>query len=413
MVANVLEINAERLWATLERSAEIGRFREVGLRRLALSAEDKQMRDLFVDWAKQAGCSVEIDRLGNIFARREGSDPGLPPVAIGSHLDTQICGGRYDGILGVLCGLEVVRTLNDRGLATKRGIEVICWTNEEGARFSPPMMGSMAFAKVLPIETVLSTVDDDGVTVAEALDEIGYAGQAPLGERRFDAYLELHIEQAPVLDREKCDIGIVVGGYRTQALKLTIRGDTGHAGGTPMAMRRNALVGAGYVIAAVNDIGLAYAVDEGRTTTTRIESFPNLPGTYAERVKLTIDFRHIDADRFQAMRREVDAAIAAAAAKANVEIDVEEGWSWGSELFAPDCIELLRTTAKELGLPYREMRSQAGHDAYAVATMAPTAMIFTPCFEGISHNVNEAIELSRSVPGANLLLNAAVARANR
>lgn len=412
MVANVLEVNPERLWESLERSAEIGRFRDVGLRRLALSAEDKQMRDLFVDWAKAAGCTVEVDRLGNIFARRRGTDPSLPPVAIGSHLDTQICGGRYDGILGVLCGLEVVRSLNDRGLQTKRGIEVVCWTNEEGARFNPPMMGSMAFAKVLTLESVLATTDDAGITVAEALDEIGYAGPAPVG-RTFDAYLELHIEQAPVLDREGGDVGIVVGGYKTQALRLTINGDTGHAGGTPMAQRRNALVGAGYVIAAVNDIGLAYAVDEGRTTTTRIESFPNLAGTYAEQVKLTIDFRHVDADRFRAMRAEVDAAIAAAAKKANVEIEVAEGWSWGSELFAPECIELLKSTANELGLPYREMRSQAGHDAYAVATLAPTAMIFTPCFEGISHNVNEAIELTRSVPGANLLLNAAVARANR
>jgi N-carbamoyl-L-amino-acid hydrolase len=412
MVANVLEINPERLWDSLERSAEIGRFRDVGLRRLALSAEDKQMRDLFVEWAKAAGCTVEIDRLGNIFARRPGTDPSLPPVAIGSHLDTQICGGRYDGILGVLCGLEIVRTLNDRGLQTRRGIEVICWTNEEGARFNPPMMGSMAFAKVLPLESVLATTDDAGITVAEALDEIGYAGPTPVG-REFDSYLELHIEQAPVLDREGCDVGIVVGGYKTQALRLTINGDTGHAGGTPMAQRRNALVGAGYVIAAINDIGLAYAVDEGRTTTTRIESFPNLAGTYAEQVKLTIDFRHIDEGRFKSMRAEVDAAIAAAAKKANVEIEVAEGWSWGSELFAPECIELLKTTANELGLPYREMRSQAGHDAYAVATMAPTAMIFTPCFEGISHNVNEAIELTRSVPGANLLLNAAVTRANR
>lgn len=412
MVANVLEVNPERLWESLERSAEIGRFRDVGLRRLALSAEDKEMRDLFVDWAKTAGCTVEVDRLGNIFARRAGIDPSLPPVAIGSHLDTQICGGRYDGILGVLCGLEVVRTLNDKGLQTKRGIEVICWTNEEGARFNPPMMGSMAFAKVITLESVLATTDDAGITVEQALDEIGYAGAAPVG-REFDSYLELHIEQAPVLDREGCDVGIVVGGYKTQALRLTINGDTGHAGGTPMAMRRNALVGAGYVIAAVNDIGLAYSADEGRTTTTRIESFPNLAGTYAEQVKLTIDFRHIDGDRFKAMRAEVDAAIAVSAKKANVEIEVSEGWSWGSELFAPECIELLKTTARELGLPYREMRSQAGHDAYAVATMAPTAMIFTPCFEGISHNVNEAIELTRSVPGANLLLNAAVARANR
>ena len=412
MVANVLEVNPERLWESLERSAEIGRFRDVGLRRLALSAEDKEMRDLFVDWAKTAGCTVEVDRLGNIFARRAGTDPSLPPVAIGSHLDTQICGGRYDCILGVLCGLEVVRTLNDKDLQTKRGIEVICWTNEEGARFNPPMMGSMAFAKVITLESVLATTDDAGITVEQALDEIGYAGAAPVG-REFDAYLELHIEQAPVLDREGCDIGIVVGGYKTQALRLTINGDTGHAGGTPMAMRRNALVGAGYVIAAVNDIGLAYSADEGRTTTTRIESFPNLAGTYAEQVKLTIDFRHIDADRFKAMRADVDAAIAASAKKANVEIEVSEGWSWGSELFAPECIELLKSTANELGMPYREMRSQAGHDAYAVATMAPTAMIFTPCFEGISHNVNEAIELTRSVPGANLLLNAAVARANR
>ena len=412
MVTNVLAVNPERLWDSLEQSAAIGRFRDVGLRRLALSAEDKQMRDLFVGWARSAGCSVEIDRLGNIFARRAGTDPSLPPVAIGSHLDTQICGGRYDGILGVLCGLEVVRTLNDKGLQTKRGIEVICWTNEEAARFNPPMMGSMAFAGVLPLDSVLATTDDAGITVAEALDAIGYAGPAPVG-RKFDAYLELHIEQAPVLDREGCDIGIVVGGYKTQALRLTINGDTGHAGGTPMAMRRNALVGAGYVIAAVNDIGLAYASDEGRTTTTRIESFPNLAGTYAEQVKLTIDFRHIDVARFHAMRSDVDAAIAAAARKANVEIEVAEGWSWGSELFAPECIELLKSTATELGLPYREMRSQAGHDAYAVATMAPTAMIFTPCFEGISHNVNEAIELTRSLPGANLLLNAAVARANR
>ena len=412
MVTNVLEVNAERLWDSLEQSAAIGRFRAVGLRRLALSAEDKQLRDLFVGWARTAGCSVEIDRLGNIFARHPGTDASLPPVAIGSHLDTQICGGRYDGILGVLCGLEVVRTLNDKGLQTKRGIEVICWTNEEGARFNPPMMGSMAFAGVLPLDAVLATTDDAGITVAEALDAIGYAGLAPLG-RTFDSYLELHIEQAPVLDREGCDVGIVVGGYKTQALRLTINGDTGHAGGTPMAMRRNALVGAGYVIAAVNDIGLAYAADEGRTTTTRIESFPNLAGTYAEQVKLTLDFRHIDAARFKAMRADVDAAIATAARKANVEIEVAEGWSWGSELFAPECIELLKTTAAELGLPYREMRSQAGHDAYAVATMAPTAMIFTPCFEGISHNVNEAIELTRSLPGANLLLNAAVARANR
>ena len=357
--------------------------------------------------------AVEIDRLGNIFARRAGSDPVLPPVAIGSHLDTQICGGRYDGILGVLCGLEVVRTLNDRGLATKRGIEVICWTNEEGARFSPPMMGSMAFAKALSLESVLATTDDSGITVAQALDEIGYAGPAPLGQRAFDAYLELHIEQAPVLDRERLR-------HRHRGRRLQDPGAPAHHQRRHRPCRRHA---DGDAAQRPGRRRLRHRRGQrhrpglcgrrGRTTTTRIESFPNLPGTYAEQVKLTIDFRHIDAARFEAMRREIDAAIAAAAKKANVEIEVAEGWSWGTELFAPECIELLKSTARELGLPYREMRSQAGHDAYAVATMAPTAMIFTPCFEGISHNVNEAIELTRSVPGANLLLNAAVARANR
>ena len=216
--------------------AEIGGTEKGGVCRIALTDLDRQGRDLFVRWAKEAGATIKVDQLGNIFARRAGSDPSLPPVAIGSHLDTQICGGRYDGILGVLCGLEVVRTLNDRGLTTRRGIEVICWTNEEGARFNPPMMGSMAFAGKIPLKDVLETKDDSGVTVEQALDEIGYAGPAPIG-RTFDAYLELHIEQAPVLDREKCDVGIVVGGYKTQALRLTIKGDTGHAGGTPMAMR--------------------------------------------------------------------------------------------------------------------------------------------------------------------------------
>src|SRR6476660_5408071 len=177
---NTLEVDGERLWMTLERSAQIGRFRDTGLQRLTLSREDKEMRDLYVSWVRDAGCAIEIDGVGNIFARRPGRDNSLPPVAIGSHLDTQICGGRYDGILGVLCGLEVVRTLNDRGLVTKRGIEVICWTNEEGGRFAPPMMGSMAFAGVLPLKDVLATADDDGIPVEQALDRIGYAGAEPL-----------------------------------------------------------------------------------------------------------------------------------------------------------------------------------------------------------------------------------------
>jgi beta-ureidopropionase / N-carbamoyl-L-amino-acid hydrolase len=413
MNLNSLKVDADRLWATIDRSAQIGRFRDTGLRRLALSGEDKQMRDLFVAWVREEGCAVEVDPVGNIFARRPGRDPSLAPVAIGSHLDTQICGGRYDGVLGVMCGLEVIRTLNDRSIQTRRPIEVIVWTNEEGARFSPPLMGSLSFAHRLQLVQALDTQDDAGLRFGDELERIGYAGKAPLGNRPLDCYFELHIEQAPHLDRDGCDIGIVVGGYKTLALRIDIRGETSHSGGTPMADRRNALVGAGYLIAGVNDVGLAYAAEHGRTTTPRIECFPNLPGIIPEHVRLIVDFRHPDSAGFERMRAEIKQAIAAAEAKARVVIEVTEGWSWGTSLFAPECIELLKDTAVELGLPYREMLSQAGHDAYAVAELAPTVMIFTPCRNGISHNTTEEIDRARTLPGANLLLNAALKRANR
>ena len=411
--ANALEVNAERLWASLERAGEIGRFRGTGVRRLALTQEDKQVRDLFVAWVLEAGCTVEVDPVGNIFARRPGTDNSLPAVAIGSHLDTQVCGGKYDGALGVLCGLEVMRSLNDRGMATRRPIELVMWTNEEGARFSPPLMGSLAFAGKLSSAQVHDSKDDAGLRFGDELERIGYLGKAPLGSRRLDCYLELHIEQAPQLDREGCDIGIVVGGYKTLALRIEIAGETSHSGGTPMLERRNALVGAGYLIAAVNDIGLAFAAQEGRTTTPRIECFPNLPGIVPEQVRLIVDFRHPEPAGFERMHTQIKAAIAAVEAKARVIITLAEGWSWGTSLFDPQCIELLKATASDLGLPFLEMLSQAGHDAYAVADLVPTAMIFTPCRNGISHNTNEDIELTRTLPGANLLLNAALRRANR
>ena len=413
MATNVLEINPERLWDTLERSAEIGRFRDIGLRRLALSGEDKQMRDLFVDWAREAGCTVEIDRLGNIFARRAGSDPCLPPVAIGSHLDTQICGGRYDGILGVLCGLEVIRTLNDRGRdqARHRGDLL----DQRGGRpLQPADDGLDGLRRRCSLASVLATKDDAGITVERGARRDRLCRPRAARQARFDCLSRAAHRAGAGARPRGLDVGIVVGGYKTQALQAHIKGDTGHAGGTPMAMRRNALVGAGYVIAAVNDIGLAYAADEGRTTTTAHRELsqparhlcrggqadPRLPPYRPGPLRGACARTSRRRSRRRRRRR-------------NVEIEVAEGWSWGTELFAPECIELLRSTARELGLPYREMRSQAGHDAYAVATMAPTAMIFTPCFDGISHNVNEDIELVRSVPGANLLLNAAVARANR
>jgi beta-ureidopropionase / N-carbamoyl-L-amino-acid hydrolase len=411
--ADVPTIDADRLFNKIARSAEIGRFRGTGLRRLALTPADKQMRDEFVAWARAAGCAVAIDPVGNIFARRRGSDPSLPPVAIGSHLDTQICGGRYDGVLGVLCGLEVMLACNDCGIATRRGIELCVWTNEEGARFSPPLMGSLAFTGKLSLEQVYATKDDGGCSFGDALAAIGYVGDAPLGNRPFDCYFELHIEQAPYLDRQGCDVGIVVGGYETLALIIDLTGETGHSGGTPMEERRNALVGAGYVIAAINDIGLAFAMELGRTTAPRISCFPNLAGIIPEHVRLLVDFRHPQKSGFKRMRAAITSAITAAAEKARVTATVREGWTWGSVAFAPEMIALLKDVAVTLGLPYREMLSQAGHDAYALADATPTVMIFTPCREGISHNVNEEIDPSRTLAGANLLVHAVLRRANR
>lgn len=413
MISNTLEVNGERLWDTLEVSGEIGKYRETGLRRLALTQEDKQMRDVFVNWCKDAGCTIEIDHLGNIFATRSGIDNSLPAVSCGSHLDTQANGGKYDGILGVLSGLEIVRTLNDRGIETKRPIEVIVWTNEEGARFTPPMGAAMAFAGQISAESVLNTKDTAGITFGDALKEIGYDGDVAAANRDYDSYFELHIEQGPILDETNEDVGIVVGGYHSRGMKLDIRGETAHAGPTAMNQRRNALVGAGLVVTAINDIGWKYHPENGKSTSTQIICEPNLAGIVPEYCRLSVDFRHPDESGAEAMYTDVKAAIAEAAERAQVDIEVVETWTFGDSLFDDECINLLKETADNMGQKHVDIMSQAGHDAYAMAHYTPVAMIFTPCEGGVSHNTGEDIELKRTLPGVNVFLNAIVARANR
>lgn len=393
--------------------AQSARTEKTGLRRLALTREDKQMRDVFVGWCRDSGCTVEIDHLGNIFAVRPGTDNSLPAVSCGSHLDTQANGGKYDGILGVLTGLEIVRTLNDRGMETRRPIEVIVWTNEEGARFTPPMGAAMAFAGRISPESVLNTKDADGITFAQALKDIGYDGDESAARREYDSYFELHIEQGPILDETGEDVGIVVGGYHSRGMKLDIRGETAHAGPTAMDTRRNALVGAGLVIAAVNEIGWQYHREDGKSTSTQIFCEPNLPGILPEYCRLSIDFRHPEESGAAAMYEDVKRAIAKAAGQANVGINVAETWTFGDSIFNDECIDLLKETADSMGQRYTEIMSQAGHDAYAMAHTTPVGMIFTPCGGGVSHNTEESIELSRTLPGVNVFLNAVVNRANR
>jgi N-carbamoyl-L-amino-acid hydrolase len=410
---NLLQVNGERLWRTIEASAAIGAGPRGGLRRLALGEDDGAMRALFVRWCEEAGLEVSIDRVGNIFAKRAGRDPSSAPVLIGSHLDSQAAGGRYDGILGVLAGLEVVRTLNERGIETARPIEIVNWSNEEGARFTPPMVASGAFAGVFDVDWVLALTDDEGRSFGEELARIGFDGAAPVGGRDIDAYYELHIEQGPILEAKGVPVGIVTGGYKSFGLHVDLRGETAHSGPTPMDKRRNALVGAAHLIVAANDIGWRYHDSEGKSTAPRLICWPNKPGILPEYAQVTIDFRHADPAQAAAMLSEFEAAIPAAAERAKVEIEIVERWSFGDETFAPEVIATLREAARELDVATLDILSQAGHDAYYMSRIAPTALVFSPCKDGITHNEAEHIELAYTLPSVNVLLNAVLKRANR
>ncbi|MEO1192262.1 MAG: Zn-dependent hydrolase [Pseudomonadota bacterium] len=410
---NLLRVDEARLWDTIEASAKIGPGRDQGLRRLALDGSDKVMRDLFVSWCEAAGFSVTVDGMGNIFARRAGSDESLAPVLIGSHLDTQVTGGRFDGILGVLAGLEVLRTLNDHGLETRRPIEVVNWSNEEGARFNPPMLASAVFAGLKDKDWAYARTDNDGITYGEALKEIGYAGPTPMGGRDLDAYFELHIEQGPILEAKGLQIGVVTGGYATRGMRIEVRGETAHSGPTPMDKRRNALVGAAYVIAAVNDIGWRHHPQLGKTTASQIDIWPNATGILPEVAHVTLDLRHPEVSGAEAMLAEVEAALEESARKGNVEIEVMERWRFGDESFDPDCVGLLRQAADTLGYPYLDMQSQAGHDAYNMTHVCPTALLFCPCDGGITHNEAENVSREDAIPSVNVLLHAVLERANR
>ncbi len=408
-----LTIDIERLWGTIMASAEIGKGQRGGLCRLTLSDDDKVMRDLFQSWAVNDGYRVSVDRLGSMFVRREGTDPSLAPVLIGSHLDTQAAGGRFDGILGVLAGLEVLRTLDRGGIKTKRAIEVVNWTNEEGARFVPPMVAALAFSGKATVEWVLGRVDKSGVTLGAELERIGYAGSQAVGGRPIDAYFELHIEQGPKLDAAGVPVGIVTGGFPTQGMRIEIRGETAHVGPTPMAKRRNALVGAAYVAVAIDDLGWRYAPSEGKTTAARLDLSPNLPGIISESATLYCDMRHPDAVELARMVAEVDVAIADCARRSRCEIVVAERWGFGGFSFDAELIRSLRQAAAGLGHATMDLKSEAGHDAYHMASICPSAMIFSPCRDGITHNEAEDMSIEDVGPGANVLLHAALARASR
>jgi N-carbamoyl-L-amino-acid hydrolase len=407
-----LQINANRLWDSLMEMAKIGATPKGGVCRLTLTDLDKQGRDLFIRWCREAGCTVSVDKVGNIFARREGKKPQLPAIMTGSHLDTQPTGGKFDGIFGVLAGLEVIRTLNDYGHETDAPIEVIVWTNEEGSRFSPAMMGSGVYAGVFTLDEVMAKQDVDGKAFGDELRRIGYAGDAPASPRPSAAYFEAHIEQGPILEAEKKTIGVVTGAQGQRWYEVTVTGQEAHAGPTPMTRRKDALVGASRMVDAVNRIGLKHQPN-ACATVGHMQVSPNSRNTIPGRVFFTVDFRHPVDETLSAMDRDLKAACREIADAIGLQVEVKDFWYFPPTPFDPKLVGDVRSGAERFGYPHRDIVSGAGHDAVYMAKVAPTAMIFVPCEDGISHNEVENAKAEDLAAGCNVLLHAILAHAHQ
>ncbi len=408
-MADNLRIDGERLWSSLMEMAQIGATEKGGVCRIALSDLDRQGRDLFVQWCKEAGCEVRIDAIGNIFARRRGRDNSLPPVVTGSHLDSQPTGGKFDGAYGVLAGLEVIRALNDAGYETNAPVEVAVWTNEEGARFAPAMVASGVFAGAFDLDYALSRTDPEGKRFGEELQRIGYAGPEPVGFR-IGAYFEAHIEQGPILENREKTIGIVTGGQGQRWYEIDIVGMESHAGTTPMELRKDALVGAAELIVAARRI--ATARENGRATVGVINSMPQSRNTIPGRVSMTLELRHPDDAVLTGMDREMRDEAERIAGAHGLEMKIEPIWYFPPQPFDPHCVEAVRRAAEKAGYPAMEIVSGAGHDACYIARVAPAAMVFIPCEAGISHNEIEAATQDDAAAGCQVLLQAMMERAN-
>src|ERR1700690_2276749 len=354
-----IAIDGERMWATIMETAQIGGTPKGGIARLTLTDLDRQVRDWFRSACEAAGCSVVVDDMGNIFARRPGRDSTLPPIAIGSHLDTQPTGGKYDGIIGVLAGLEVLRTLNDQGYETNAPIEVIDWTNEEGSRFAPAMLSSGVFAGVFDTDYAFARQDREGKRLGDELLRIGYKGYATCGSHALGAHFELHIEQGPILEAEAKTIGVVTGVQGMRWYEVTVTGTESHAGSTPMRLRRDALLGASRMIVAVNDVGWAHAPD-AVATVGLLESRPNSRNVVPGSVFITIDLRHPSDEIVKVMEAEMRQQLERIAADGALDIAIDCVWDSPAVRFDPDCIDSVRRAAEAAGYPSREIVSGAG-----------------------------------------------------
>ncbi len=405
-----LRINGERLWHSLMELAKIGATAKGGVCRLTLTDLDKQGRDLVLQWAREAGMSVVVDKIGNGFMRRAGRNNALPPIVTGSHIDTQPTGGKFDGNYGVLAGIEVVRTLNDHGIETEAPIEVAFWTNEEGSRFVPVMMGSGVFARAFTLEHAYAARDTAGKSVREELERIGYIGPQEPGDHPIGAYFETHIEQGPVLEDNDKTIGVVQGVLGIRWFDCTVTGMEAHAGPTPMALRKDAMQVATHLMQEVVAAALRHK-PHGRGTVGMVHVHPNSRNVIPGRVKFSIDLRNATDALVDTMAAEVKAYAAHLSQDSGLPIEIELVSSYPAQVFHEDCVAAVARAAAKLGYSNMPAVSGAGHDAVYMAQLAPAGMIFIPCKDGISHNEIEDAKPEHITAGCNVLLHAMLERA--
>ena len=409
-MSSSLRINGNRLWESLMTMAEIGATDKGGCNRQALTDEDKIGRDLFVSWCRKAGCSIRVDQMGNIFARLAGRDDTLAPVITGSHLDTQPTGGKFDGIYGVLAGLEVMRTLSDGCVVTEAPVEVVVWTNEEGARFSPAMIGSGVWAGQFDLQESYGIADKQGNTIGGELARIGYLGDQAAASFPVKAAFEVHIEQGPILEQEGLQIGVISGVQGMRWYDLTIEGQPCHAGPTPMEVRRDPFQGISKIIQQL------YALAEqhgpwARATFGDIKAEPGARNTVPERVVLAVDLRHPQQETLYLMDASFRSIVQETCAELTLQGSIRDEWNSPAVKFDDDCISAVRDATDMLGYPSMEMFSGAGHDSVYVSTVAPTSMIFVPCEGGLSHNEAENATPEDLEAGCNVLLHSILERA--
>ena len=405
-----LRIDGDRLWRSLMDLAQIGATPKGGVCRLALTDLDRQGRDLVVSWGREAGLAVTVDKIGNVFMRRAGSNPALPPVIMGSHIDTQPTGGKFDGNFGVLAGLEVIRTLNDRGVVTEAPIEVAIWTNEEGSRFVPVMMGSGVFCKDFSLHHAYGACDTEGKSVRDELEKIGYLGTEEPGDHPMGAYFEAHIEQGPVLEDHGVTIGVVEAVLGMRWYDCVVTGMEAHAGPTPMALRRDALQAATQIMREV--VAIARQSEHGRGTVGYVQVFPNSRNVIPGEVRFSVDFRNIDAESLDAMDTELRTCIASVIAQSGVSVELTPVSYYPPVPFDASCVEAVRRASARLGYTSMPAVSGAGHDAIYMARLAPAGMIFIPCKDGISHNEIEDAKPEHITAGANVLFHVVLECAN-